>query len=85
MKFKIKERETRVISVQQELDATQQKLRESKEETAEKEGHIKVLTMNLNSSEKQRLHFADEVKILLKYLSDFFIIRYNFSMVNKNS
>jgi len=59
---RIKERETKLQSCQTELDTCQQSLRTLKEEMAEKDGRLKVLKMELESSEKQRLHFIDEIQ-----------------------
>ena len=42
----------------------QQKNRELKEEMAEKDGQIKVLTTNLSNSEKQQTHLNEEVKMV---------------------
>lgn len=58
---KVKERELKLQTCQAELDTTQQLLRSCKEDMAEKEGQSKVLKMNLDSSEKQRCHFIDEI------------------------
>ena len=68
---KVKERETKLQSFQEELDATQQKLRECKEEMAEKDGQIKVIAMNLNSSDKQRAHFIEEIQKYEEAVSQF--------------
>lgn len=59
---KLKEKDAKIHSMQQELDSTQQRLRESKEEMAEREGQLKVMQMNLSSCEKQRVHLADEIQ-----------------------
>ena len=59
--MQVKEREVKLQTCQSELDTTQQLLRSCKEEMAEKDGHVKVLKMNLDSSEKQRCHFIDEI------------------------
>jgi hypothetical protein len=59
--FKLKDRETKLQALQEDVDLLQTKLRDIKEECAEKDGQMKVLTMNLQSFEKQRNHLADEV------------------------
>ncbi len=48
----------------EEVDLLHIKIREIKEDYAEKEGQMKVLTMTLASNEKQRVHLANEVRRL---------------------
>ena len=47
--------------MQHDLDLLQQKLRETKEETNEKDGRMKLAVMNLNTVEKQKKYMEDEV------------------------
>lgn len=60
--MQLKERENRLQVMQEEIDGLQHKIRETKEETAEKDGQIKVLSMNLNSYDKQRSHLSNEIE-----------------------
>ena len=48
-------------AVQQELEMAYQKFRQVKEEVAEKDGQIQIISMNLQSCEKQRNFLTDEV------------------------
>lgn len=68
---KVKEREVKLQTCQAELDTTQQLLRSCKEDMAEKEGQSRVLKMNLESSEKQRCHFIDEIQKYEEAVSQF--------------
>lgn len=47
--------------LQQEIENLQQTFRILKEEIAEKEGQIKLITINFNTSEKQKIHLKEEV------------------------
>lgn len=59
--FKIKEKEAKCLVLQHEVDTLQYKLREAKEESAEKDGQIKLISMNIANVEKQRNMLSDEV------------------------
>ena len=61
--FKLKDRETKLQCLQEDVDQLQNKLRDIKEECAEKDGQMKVISMNFASVEKQRNHLADEVRL----------------------
>jgi len=50
-----------IAQLKQQLVDTTNALRALKEDLAEKDGRLKVLKMELDSSEKQRLHFIDEI------------------------
>jgi chromosome segregation ATPase len=69
--FQLKDRETKLQVLQEDVDTLQNKLRDIKEECAEKEGQMKVVTMNFSSVEKQRNHLADEVDKYEEALTQF--------------
>jgi hypothetical protein len=57
----MKDKDAKTQSLQQEIENLEKKLREAKEEVADRDGQIKVVNMNLNNSEKQRAHLNSEV------------------------
>ncbi len=59
--LKMKDKDAKTQSLQQEIENLEKKLREAKEEVADRDGQIKVVNMNLNNSEKQRAHLNSEV------------------------
>lgn len=50
-----------------EIEEVQQRLRSVKEELAEKEGHLKVANMDLQTAKKQNQHQLQEVVILILF------------------
>lgn len=51
--------------MQHDIDVMQQKLREFREDSTEKEGRMKLTLMNMASVEKQKKLLEEEVKTLM--------------------
>lgn len=54
--------------MQHDIDVMQQKLREFREDSTEKEGRMKLALMNMASVEKQKKLLEEEVKTLMWYI-----------------
>lgn len=59
---KIKEKDSKFLSVQHEVDSLQNKLRETREELSQKDSQLKLAINNMGNNEKQRHYLQDEVR-----------------------
>ena len=59
--FQLKERENLITVLKAEVEATQVKLRQTKEELAERDGQLRVAKLNLTTAQKHSEHHSQEV------------------------
>ena len=75
LSMQIKEKETRIQALDKEIESGQKRLRECKEELAEKDGQLKALHANLANADKQRTRINEDVINIAHKLTNYVFVK----------